>query len=135
MGESGVFAIQAKGQADVLKSVQEQAAVEAAPTIVEPIQQTVTAVLRQHLNNPGIPRKDVLAALGTLGQPATRLVRKQLKTAYETFVVDGDVTQLLAAVASNNPGENEPDAPASDTTKPTLTAEDLHLVCWEYVWS
>jgi hypothetical protein len=109
--------------------------VEAAPTIVEPIQQTVAAVLRQHLNNPAIPRKDVVAGLRTLSEPTTRLVRKRLEKALDRFVVDGDVAQLLASVAPNGPGENEPEASPSDGSKPMLTAEDLRLVCWEYVWS
>jgi hypothetical protein len=102
---------------------------------VEPIQQTVAAVLRQHVNDPAIPRKDVVAALITLGQPATRVVRRRLKTAYETFVVDGDVTQLLAAVAPNATGDHEPEVSPTDGSKLILTSEDLHLVCWEYVWS
>jgi superfamily II DNA or RNA helicase/HKD family nuclease len=135
MGEADVFAIQAKVQADILKSVQEQAAVEAAPTIVEPIQQTVSAVLRQHLNNPAVPRRDVVAALSTLSHPATRRTRQRLKFAYETFVVDSDVAQLLAAVSPSPAIENKPESSPSDATNPPLTPDDLHLVCWEYVWS
>jgi hypothetical protein len=76
-----------------------------------------------------------VAALGTLSHPATRRTRQRLKFAYETFVVDSDVAQLLAAVSPNPAVENEPDSSPGDASNPRLTPDDLHLVCWEYVWS
>jgi hypothetical protein len=50
-------------------------------------------------------------------------------------VVDGDVAQLPAAVAADDAGKNEPEAPPSNGSKLMVTPEDLYLVCWEYVWA
>jgi hypothetical protein len=67
---------------------------------------------------------------------------KDLRGAYETYQRDGDVEALLAVIDpwASGPGavqeletatEQEPEAAPADQ----LTREELHLVCWEYVWS
>jgi ribosomal protein S24E len=117
-----------------LDSIQAQAAAEAAPTIVDPIQQTVAAVLRDHLNNPTLKRNQVRAALRALGQPMRHVEVKRLKTAYGAYLVDQSVGQLLTTLRSDAETE-EVVEPQPSPPQRTLTAEDLHLVCWEYVWS
>jgi len=44
------------------------------------------------------------------------------------------VTALLAAVQALDAGAASEDAPTGHAPRP-ITREDLHLVCWEYVWS
>ena len=101
--------------------------------IVEPIQQTVSVVLQEHLNNPALKRSEVRAALRVLSQPMTRAALNRLKSAYQAYTTSGNVAQLLASVKSNATGEPTESKPQS--LAPTLTADDLQLVCWEYVWS
>ena len=50
--DTDVFAVQEKVVEDILLSVQEQQAVEAAAKILDPLQQTVIASLRKYLNSP-----------------------------------------------------------------------------------
>ncbi len=134
IGEADVFAIQAKVQQHIFDSVQAQAAAEAAPTIVEPIQQTVAAVLREHLNNPALKRSEVRAVLRILSLPMTRVMLNRVKAAYQAYQTNEDVKQLLEAL------QGDLSEPESTTDQPPLralqlTMDDLHLVCWEYVWS
>ncbi len=133
IGEGDVFAIQQKIQDHILESVQAQVAADATPTIVEPIQQTVAAILRQHLNNPAMDRSQVRSVLRTLSQPMTSGRLKQIKRAYESFTTMNDVASLLEAVGESNLVKIEPTLIKSESAP--LTRDDLHLVCWEYVWS
>jgi NACalpha-BTF3-like transcription factor len=72
------------------------------------------------------------AALQTLREPLPGAYVKDLRQAYETYQRDGDVEALLTAVQDlETATEQEQEAAPADQ----LTREDLHLVCWEYVWS
>lgn len=135
IGEADVFAIQTKVQAHILESVQAQAALEAAPPIIEPVQQTVTAVLRQHLNNPALQRNQVRQAIKLLGQPMVKVALKRLQAAYQAYQAGGDAARLLNDVLSDSQSAGGvPETPAARPMR-DLTVEDLHLVCWEYIWS
>ena len=57
---------------------------------------------------------------------------KDLRAAYEAFQRDGEVEALLAAVQALEMAE--PAESVEPAVRP-LRKEDLHLVCWEYVWS
>ena len=52
VGDCDVFAVQDKVIDDILGSVQERQAVEAAPKMLDPLQQTVITLLRGYLNSP-----------------------------------------------------------------------------------
>ena len=54
IGQTDVFEIQDRMVADVLKSLRNQQAIEAAPKIVDPVQQLVATVLQQQRNNPAV---------------------------------------------------------------------------------
>jgi hypothetical protein len=127
-----VFEIQERVIADVLSSVEHRQAVEAAPKILDDVQQLAATVLQAQRNNPALPARAVDAALQTLREPLPGAYVKDLREAYEAYQRDGDVEALLAAVQElETAAEQEPEAAAADQ----LTREDLHLVCWEYVWS
>jgi hypothetical protein len=119
--------------AHILRSVQHQQAVEAAPKIVHPLQQTVRTVLEQQRNNPAVSSQAVRAALKALREPLSRAYVKDLRAAYENYQRDGDLTALLNAVDAleTTASQSEPET----TVVAPLMREDLHLVCWEYVWS
>jgi superfamily II DNA or RNA helicase len=134
VGEADVFLIQERIQQHILESIQAQAAAEAAPTILDPVQQTVMTVLREHLNDPAFDRKEIRAVLRTLGQPMTRGAVRRLKEAYKSYTASGDVVELLTVVREGLP-EREATSSEGTPVSPPLTADDLHLVCWEYVWS
>ena len=59
IGDTNAFEIQEKILDDILRSVQDQEAVEAAPKIVDPVQQSAITVLRGYMSSPVIKRQDV----------------------------------------------------------------------------
>ncbi|MBS3784947.1 MAG: helicase, partial [Anaerolineae bacterium] len=126
------FEIQDRVIADILASVRNQQAIEAAPKILDDMQQLVATVLAGQRNNPAVPSGEVREALRTLREPLPRAYVGDLRDAYDAYRRDGDVVALLAAVqgleTTKAPEEQMPAAQE-------LTQEDLHLVCWEYVWS
>jgi superfamily II DNA or RNA helicase len=134
IGEANVFAIQERVMDDILGAVQRQQALEAAPKIVDEVQNLVATVLQGQLHNPGLPRKKVRAVLKALRQPLQRAYLRDLRDAYDTYQRDGDVAALLAAVNQTVKATAAPTETAASIV-PTLQREDLHLVCWEYVWS
>ena len=134
IGEADVFAVQDRVIDDILKSVQEQQAVEAAPKVLDPLQQTVLTLFRGYLNSPSVKRGDVREAMQRLRQPMTHTAIRELRRAYDVFQGDESVSSLLDAVRGLTEWVADDGQQASPRQKP-LTREDLHLVCWEYVWS
>jgi SNF2 family DNA or RNA helicase len=133
VGDCDIFDVQEKVIEDIVQSVQEQQAVEAAPKILDPIQQNVITLLRGYLNSPAIPRGDVRAAIQRLSRPMPHVAVRELRSAYETFSGDQDIHELVNAVNTFESGEVEEER---DTRRSTaLSREDLHLVCFDYVCS
>ncbi len=127
-----VFEIQDRVVEDILGSVRNQQAIEAAPKILDETQQLVATELQAQLNNPAVASSEVREALRVLREPLPGAYVSDLWDAYGAYRRDGDVAALLRAVQALEPGPvPERDAP---TTRP-LVPEDLHLVCWEWIWS
>jgi hypothetical protein len=126
------FEIQDRVIDDVLGSVRNQQAIEAAPKILDDAQQLVATELQAQLSNPAVPSGEVREALRTLREPLPRAYVGDLRDAYDAYRRDGDVAALLAAVQALETVE----IPKQDA-RPTesLTRDDLHLICWEWVWS
>jgi len=133
LGEANVFEIQEKVKADILKSIQTQTAMEAAPKIIDGIQQTVSSVLQANLNNPALNRSQTLQALKILRQPMIQSHIRSLKSAYEHYQVSRREEELLKRVLEIS---KEPDEPIeTKIAAPQISADDLYLICWEYIWS
>ncbi len=62
------------------------------------------------------------------------VILKQLRAAYAAYQQGEDVIKLLEQVEGLGKGEVE-DTKETYRGQRLLTKEDLHLVCWEYVWS
>jgi superfamily II DNA or RNA helicase len=142
-GEVDIFALQEKVLASILQSSVEQVAVEEAPKILDPIQQTIATILRGYINNPVVSRKEVIAALQRITEPQPGVYIKTLRKAYEEFLASNKVEELLNSVKtvvassdntrvqsgtednnlSSTSGENEP-----------VKREDLRLICFDYIW-
>lgn len=132
IGELDVFAIQEKVIAHILESVQAQAAIEAAPTVVDPIQQTLITVLTAQLQNPRLKRADVRAAIAELRRPATTSQVRRLKELYLTFNADQDIVTLLTAIRGLY-GKTLPVPAGSSAPSPQLKREDLTLICFDHI--
>jgi len=129
-----VFAIHDKVVEDILASVQEQQALEAAPKILDALQQTVITVLRGYLNSPSVARSDIRAAMQRLRQPMSHTAIRELRRGYERFQQNQDIQMLVALI----PQLVQQDIDSADDPierQTLLTKEDLHLVCFDFVWS
>lgn len=129
-----IFAIQKKVIDHILKSSQEQQAVEAAPKILDPVQQTVTTVLRTYLNSPQVQRNDVKAAIQVLSEPMPRVHVKTVRKAYEDFAKRKNIQGLLETIRSLESGVGGNGRPRPEVASP-INREDLHLICFDYVCS
>ena len=134
VGDCDVFDIQDRVIDDILNSVREQQAVEAAPTILDPLQQTVITLLRGYLNSPAVSRGDVREAMKRLRSPMPNIAIRDLRRVYEQFQTDQNIELVISHVQSIEAVELEV-GPAGSDTRPALSREDLHLVCFDYVWS
>lgn len=134
IGDTNAFQIQEKIIDDILHSVQEQEAVEAAPKIVDPVQQSVITVLRGYMSSPLIRRQDVKDAIQRISQPMTHTSIKSLRKAYEEFLKQRDVRVLVDSVQVPKENTSNPDKP-SEVPGAMLKREDLHLICFDFICS
>ena len=83
-----------------MQSSAEQIAVEEAPKLLDPIQQTIATTLRGYINNPAVSRKEIIAAIQILNEPQPGVYIKTLRKAYESFATNNQIDELLEAVKS-----------------------------------
>ncbi|MBI2911746.1 MAG: hypothetical protein HYY05_06355 [Chloroflexi bacterium] len=133
-GEVDVFAVQEKVIEDILGSVREQQAVEAAPKVLDPLQQTVITLLRGYLNSPAVKRSDLREVMQRLHQPMTHTALRELRGAYERFERDQDIHELVGFAGTLSPPGNDGNKNCGERPA-SLAREDLHLVCFDLVWS
>ncbi len=135
-GEVDIFALQEKVIASIVQSSEEQVAVEEAPKLLDPIQQTIATTLRGYINNPAISRKEVIAAIQRLNEPQPNVYIRALRKAYEAFTATNQIGDLLAAVQNIGSSMETPDDrnAASIESKSPVKREDLKLMCFDYIW-
>jgi hypothetical protein len=133
IGDVNVFEIQEKVLDDILRSVQEQEAIEAAPKILDPVQQTVITFLRGYLNSPLVKRQEVKDAIKRLSEPMTHTSIKLLRKAFEDFQQKKNIQALVKSILTTEK-RNENSLPDQEKVAP-LKREDLHLICFDFVWS
>jgi superfamily II DNA or RNA helicase len=134
-GEVDIFALQEQVLDHIMERALEQRAVEEAPKIVDPVQHTVATLLRGYLNHPDIDRKQTRQLMQALTQPLPWVHVKAVKAAYETFNRSKDLTTLLRTLRSLPPLGNGAVRHETDPVGRAVRREDLHLMCFEYVWS
>ena len=83
VGHLDVFALQDKVIEHILNAEQEAAAKAAAPTAVDPIQQTVTEELKNSLRRRTIDRERAKTSIAFLGQAMGRALHLKLSTSFQ----------------------------------------------------
>jgi superfamily II DNA or RNA helicase len=142
--EVDIFALQEKVIASIVQSAVEQVAVEEAPKILDPIQQTIATTLRGYINSPTVSRNEIIAAIQKLNEPQPGVYIKALRKAYDDFIASGKLDDLLNAVknvagggssspAGNGGAVDNQSSSDSDTNSP-IKREDLRLICFDYIW-
>jgi len=134
IGNYDVFAIQEKVILDILKSAEAKAAVEAAPTIVDPVQKTLETLLGNHLNNPAVVRVEVRQLLVALRKPAANARIRQMKAAHAAFQANPQIVELLRALQPILQDAAPMQVERSAGRLP-LAREDLHLICFDHLVS
>jgi len=134
--EVDIFALQEKVIASIVQASTEQVAVEEAPRLLDPIQQTIATTLRGYINNPAVSRQEVIAAIQRLSEPQPGVYIKALRKAYEAFSTNGQLDELLTVVKSIGTDVVTPDdsKTGSSESKSPVRREDLKLICFDYVW-
>jgi hypothetical protein len=95
---SSVFNLQEKVIDDILRTIQEQRAIEAAPRSVDPIQQTVATVLQSYLNPPDVDRRQTIEAIRFLNQPMLKVQVDALRKGYKAFQSKREIKVLLTVI-------------------------------------
>ncbi len=136
-GEVDIFEIQERVIEDILQSAQEQAAIEAAPKKTDPIQQAAVAALRRYFNHPGYDRSQLRALVRAIGQPMTSTHLRQIRDAYKEYTAQNDISILIDGVRAvlSEIGEEAGTGTAVSPSQELIARENLHLICYDYVWS
>jgi superfamily II DNA or RNA helicase len=131
IGDQDVFVLQERVIDQILTADREAAARAAAPTAVDPIQQTVTEEIKDALRRRSIDRDQAKLSIAFLGQPMGRALHTRLKATYGAWKSSGDDGALVDQVAalSEQFGKQRSD----DVPLTRLKREDLELICFEYV--
>jgi hypothetical protein len=133
---SAVFDIQERVIEDILRSVEEQRALEVAPRSVDPIQQTLATVIQGYMNHPDIERRRAIEAIRFLSQPMLAVQVRELRQAYRDFQHKAEVNTLLATIDGLRGKVGEPQVhQQSSGSGPVsqLSREDLRLICFDLI--
>jgi len=129
-----VFDLQEKVVGDILRSFQEQQALEVAPRSVDPI--PVATALQGYLNHPDVDRRQAIEAIRFLNQPMLKVQMDALRRAYKDFQRKHDVKVILSAVEELRERFGEQQATihnAGSAPVGSLHREDLKLVCFDFI--
>jgi len=131
-----VFDLQERVVDDILRSVREQQALEAAPRTVDPMQQTVATAIQGYLNHPDVERRRAIEAIRFLSQPMLGVQIKELRRVYKEFQQNADAQALLKGVDHLREGFGGADrarGAGSPAALASLAREDLRLICFDVV--
>jgi hypothetical protein len=118
----------------ILKSFQQQKALEATPRTVEPIQQTVATLLQTYMNHPDVERRRVIEAMRFLGQPMLTVQIKELRKTYKQFQAAEDIKELLESVEQlRTEFGAEPETQEAQGPSISIKREDLRLICFDVI--
>jgi len=135
IGDYDVFGIQEKIIADILRSHEQQQAVQVAPRVVDPIQQTVATLLQTLLNHPQVSRKEAVEFIKLLRQPQPGFVAKELRRAYQAFSNDKDPVAFMGWLDGLRAHLGGGGEPREESSLGRIRTEDLRLICFEYLCS
>lgn len=131
IGDQDVFVLQDKVIDHILAADREAEAKAAAPTAVDPIQQTVSEEIKDAIRRRSVDREKAKACISFLCQPMGRALHAKLKTAHDSWKESRDDVALVDEVVmlSEQFGKQR----ADDAPLKRLRREDLELICFEYV--
>jgi superfamily II DNA or RNA helicase len=129
IGPLDVFALQDKVIDQILGAELEAEAKAAAPTAVDPIQQTVTEELKNSLRRRTIDREQAKSCIAFLGQAMGRALHVRLREIYAEWTTSHDDVELLSAVGILADQFGKERQPVGNVKR--IARENLVLICYE----
>jgi hypothetical protein len=131
VGQQDAFVLQDKVIEAILAAEREVEARAAAPTAVDPIQQTVTETIKDGIRRRAVDREKAKTCITFLGQPMGKALHARLRSVYEGWEAKKDDKELVEAVfaLSEQFGKEKTDQVPVNR----LAREDLELICYEYL--
>ena len=115
----------------ILAADREAEAKAAAPTAVDPIQQTVREELKNSLRRRTIDRELAKSCIAFLGQAMGRAIHVRLREVYAEWTSSHDDVGLLSAIGILADQFGKDRQPAGNVKR--IARENLILVCYEYL--
>jgi superfamily II DNA or RNA helicase len=131
LGDQDVFLLQDKVIEHILAADRVAEAKAAAPTAVDPVQQTVTEEIKDAIRRRSVDRDRAKSCINFLGQPMGRALHARLKAAQENWKGSRDDDALIdevAMLAEQFGKQRSDDAPLK-----RLSRDDLELICFDYL--
>ncbi len=133
--EIDVYEIQEKVIADILGDVEQQQAAEIVAKPVAEEQAIVSQILRQQLHNPDYDRDEIKQLRNFLKEPLVGASVQQLRDGMKAYSAATNVQSLMSTLRQLYEAQGQNAVQLSDKEKSKrLTREDLHLICYEYIW-
>jgi hypothetical protein len=134
--EVDIYELQERVVLDILGDVEQQQAASIVSKPVAEEQNIASHILREHLSSPTLDRAEIRDLREFLKQPLVGASVQTLRQALKTYTATSDVAPLIAAIRElyaeqGIAGEETP----IDRRRQQIAREDLHLVCFEYVWA
>jgi len=133
MTREEVFPLMESVIQDILAGQEAQIGLEAAPRLVDPLQTTVSTLLKGWLHHPDFNRTDLITLIKFLGQPLVGRHLKTLRDAYKEFQKSQDPATLLSTclMLYETVGTASQSEEAEKWTTTPLRREDLRLICYD----
>jgi hypothetical protein len=130
-----VFDLQEKVIANILSSVEEQKAREAAPRSIDPIQQTVATAIQGLLSHPNVDRPRAVEVIKFISLPMRKTQVTQLREAFKDFQRESDFQSLVAKIEEIRAKFGAPAAvqPTDHELPATISRDDLRLICFDVI--
>jgi superfamily II DNA or RNA helicase len=133
IGQQDVFVLQDKVIDQILAAEREAEARAAAPTTVDPIQQTVTETVKECIRRRTVDRDQAKICITFLGQPMGKALHARLRSLYADWGSQKDDKGLIEAIYTMWEQFGKEKTAPSPIKR--LAREDLELICYEYVSS
>lgn len=129
-----IYEIQEMVIASILGDVSQQQSVTAVDKPISEEQNIVRQILREHIHDPDLNRADLRTLRDFLKQPLVGASIQELRDGLRTYRAARNVHDLLTVVRRL---KNEQGTPIAETIRPqqAIGQEDLHLVCFEYIYA
>jgi hypothetical protein len=128
-----VYALQERVIEGILADVTQQQATALVSKPVAQEQAVVSQILRENMNNPALNRAEVRELRNFLKQPLVGASVRTLREALKQYNVNNSPQPLVEAVRELHSQQGEI-IPQGMVERPvSVSREDLHLICYEYI--